>query len=148
MSNEDWMPLHLLALYLDETGKAEELTKDLILGSIDTKASAPLLSLPTMVSSNPVPSTVPWGYRLRDKMADTSAQKEVIQHGLMPIHWAAERGAVSVIRALVANGANVSITDMSGAYPARIAAESIFLKMRTGTADNIINLLVGVGAGF
>jgi ankyrin repeat protein len=147
MTNEDWTPLHVLALYLDETGKAEELAKDLISGGIDTEASAPLLSLPTMLSFDPMPSTVPWGYRLRDKMADTSARKEVIRHGLMPIHWAAERGAVGVIRALVANGANVSITDMSGAYPARIAAESIFLKMRTGTADNIVNILVGAGAG-
>lgn len=148
MTNEDWTPLHVLALYLDETGKAEELAKDLISSGIDMEAPAPLLGLPNMISSNPMLSSVPWGYRLRDKMADTSARNEVIRHGLMPVHWAAERGAVGVIRALLANGANVSITDVSGYYPARIAAESMFLKMRIGTADNIVNLLVGAGAGF
>ncbi|KFY22504.1 hypothetical protein V493_06548 [Pseudogymnoascus sp. VKM F-4281 (FW-2241)] len=70
-------------------------------------------------------SSVPWGFRLRDKMADTSA-RDVIRHGLMPVHWAAERGAVGVIKALLASGANASITDTNGAYPARIAADSIF----------------------
>jgi ankyrin repeat protein len=147
MTNEGWTPLHVLALHFDETGKAEELAKDFILRGIDAEAPAPLLGLPNQVYSNPMRSGVPWGYRLRDKMADTSA-RNIIRHGLMPVHWAAERGAVGVIKALLANGVNVSITDTSGVSPARIAAESIFLKMRTGTASNIIILLVGARAGY
>ncbi|KFY95282.1 hypothetical protein V498_03437 [Pseudogymnoascus sp. VKM F-4517 (FW-2822)] len=138
MTNENWTPLHVLALYIDETSKAEELTKYLISSGIDAEAPAPLLGLL---------SSVPWGYRLRDKIADTSAQKVFIRHDLKPVHWAAERGAVGVIRALLANGVNVSTVDTSGTYPAKIAAESFFLKMRTDIADNIINLLVGTGSG-
>ncbi|KFY35094.1 hypothetical protein V494_06212 [Pseudogymnoascus sp. VKM F-4513 (FW-928)] len=142
MTNEGWTPLHVLALHFDETGKAEELAKDFILRGIDAEAPAPLLGLPNQVYSNPMLSGVPWGYRLRDKMADTSARKEVIRHGLKPVHWAAERGAVGVIRALIANGVNVSTADASGTYPAKIAAESMFLKMRADIANNIVNLLV------
>ncbi|KFY16226.1 hypothetical protein V492_01490 [Pseudogymnoascus sp. VKM F-4246] len=141
-TNENWTPLHVLALHLDETGKAEELAEDLIFRGIDADTPAPLLGLPNTVCLNPTLSGVPWGYRLRDKMADASARNEVIRHGLKPVHWAAERGAVGVIRALIANGVNVSTADASGTYPAKIAAESMFLKMRTDIANNIVNLLV------
>ncbi|KFY67362.1 hypothetical protein V496_01632 [Pseudogymnoascus sp. VKM F-4515 (FW-2607)] len=138
MTNENWTPLHVLALYIDETSKAEELAKYLISSGIDAEAPAPLLGLL---------SSVPWGYRLRDRIADTSARKVFIRHNLKPVHWAAERGAVGVIKALLAHRVNVSTVDPSGTYPAKIAAESFFLKMRTDIADNIINLLVGTGSG-
>ncbi|RYP26125.1 hypothetical protein DL767_008165 [Monosporascus sp. MG133] len=147
MTNEGWTPLHVLALHcdLDVTGKAAELAKHLISRGVDPEARAPLLS---PGNREVVPSLgMPWGYRLRDMMADPSAQRMVIRHDLMPLHWAAERGAVGVIRALLANGVNVSSMDVGGISPARMAAESKFLERRTGLVDSIIDLLVGAGAG-
>ncbi|RYO92561.1 hypothetical protein DL766_002358 [Monosporascus sp. MC13-8B] len=140
-TNEGWTPLHVLALHcdLDVTGKAAELAKHLISRGADPEARAPLLS---PGNRQVVPSLgMPWGYRLRDAMADPSAQRMVIRHDLTPLHWAAERGAVGVIRALLANGVNVSSMDVDGISPARMAAESKFLERRTDLVDTIIDLL-------
>ncbi|RYP82415.1 hypothetical protein DL769_001669 [Monosporascus sp. CRB-8-3] len=148
MTNEGWTPLHVLALYcdLDVTGKAAELAKHLISRGADPEARAPLLS-PGNREVVPLLG-MPWGYRLRDTMADPSAQRMVIRRDLMPLHWAAERGAVGVIRALLANGVNVSLMDVNGISPARLATESKFLERRTDLIDKIIDLLVGAVAGF
>ncbi|RYP70044.1 hypothetical protein DL771_005735 [Monosporascus sp. 5C6A] len=147
-TNEGWTPLHVLALHcdLDVTGKAEELAKHLILRGADPEARAPLLSPDNTVV---VPSLgMPWGYRLRDAMADPSAQRMVIRRDLMPLHWAAERGAVGVIRALLANGVNFSSMELDGISPARMAAESKFLERQTDLVDNIIDLLLAAGSGY
>ena len=58
------------------------------------------------------------------------------------------RSAVGVIRALLANGVDVSSMDVDGAFPARMAAESMNLEGQAGVADNFINLLVGAGGEF
>ncbi|KAL5349116.1 hypothetical protein ACLOAV_005404 [Pseudogymnoascus australis] len=149
-TNEGWTPLHVLALHcdLDETGKAAELAKDLISRGADPEARAPLLSPANRNPSLGVRWGIPWGGRLRDTMGDPSAEGMIIRYDMMPLHWAAERGAVGVIRALLANGVNFSSMDVGGTSPARMAAESMFLKRRTDLVDNIINLLVGAGAGF
>ncbi len=149
-TNEAWTPLHVLALHcdLDVTGKVAEFAKDLISRGADPEALAPLLTPANKVSSSDVPRGMPWGYRLRDTMTDPSVKRMVIRHDMMPLHWAAERGAVGVIRALLANGVNFSSMEVDGTSPARMAAESMFLKKQTDLVDNIINLLVGAGADF
>ncbi|KFY68783.1 hypothetical protein V496_00798 [Pseudogymnoascus sp. VKM F-4515 (FW-2607)] len=142
-TNEGWTPLHVLALHcdLDETGKAAELAKDLISRGADPEARAPLLSPANRNHSLGVRWGIPWGGRLRDTMGDPSAEGMIIRYDMMPLHWAAERGAVGVIRALLAIGVNFSSMDVGGTSPARMAAESMFLKRRTDLVDNIINLL-------
>lgn len=71
-TDEGWTPLHGLALHCDPDvrGKAADLTKDLISHGADPEARAPLLSPD---AKKVVPSLgLPWGYRLRDAMADPS----------------------------------------------------------------------------
>lgn len=148
ITDEGWMPLHVLALHcdLDASGKTAKLAKHLISCGGNPEARAPLLSPGDGVV---VPALgVPWGRRLPAAMADPSAQRMVIRHDLMPLHWAAERGAVGVIRALLASGVNVSSMDVDGISPARMAAESKFLARQTDLVDTIIRLLVmDAGAG-
>lgn len=78
-------------------------------------------------------------------MANPSAWEMAIRHDMTPLHWAAERGAVGVIKALLAKGVDVSSMDVDGALPARMAVESKIMKTQASAADNIINLLVGAG---
>ncbi|KFY67363.1 hypothetical protein V496_01633 [Pseudogymnoascus sp. VKM F-4515 (FW-2607)] len=143
VTNEGWTPLHALALYLDVAGKAEGFAKDLISRGADPEARAPLLgTIGPYVSWG-----MPWGYRLRDMMANPSAWEMAIRHDMTPLHWAAERGAVGVIKALLAKGVDVSSMDVDGALPARMAVESKIMKTQASAANNIINLLVGAGLG-
>ncbi|RYP05240.1 hypothetical protein DL764_003947 [Monosporascus ibericus] len=142
-TNEGWTLLHVLALYcnLDVTGKAEELAKHLI-----SRGADPLLS-PDNREVFPFWG-MPWGYRLRDAMADPSVRCMVIRRDLTPLHWAAECGAVGVIRALLANGVNSSSMELDGISAARMAAESKSLKRRTDVVDIIIDLLLAAGSGY
>ncbi|KFY37054.1 hypothetical protein V495_07416 [Pseudogymnoascus sp. VKM F-4514 (FW-929)] len=151
VTDEGWAPLHVLALYLDVAGKAEEFAKDLISRGVDPEARALLLSPPSIVPRlYYVCWSLPWGYRLRDVMADPPVEKWIVRSNMMPLHWAAERGAVGVIKALLSSGVDVpamdvdgTLVDVDGTSPAKIAAESMFLKKRTESVDNIINLIVG-----
>ncbi|RYP48335.1 hypothetical protein DL768_005754 [Monosporascus sp. mg162] len=116
-TNEGLTPLHVLALHcdLDVTGKVAELAKHLISRGADPEARAPLLS---PGNREAVPSLgMPWGYRLRDAMANPSAQRMVIRRDLMPLHWAAERGAIGVIRALLANGVKCFVNGCGWVLP-------------------------------
>ncbi|KFY01417.1 hypothetical protein O988_02753 [Pseudogymnoascus sp. VKM F-3808] len=151
VTDEGWAPLHVLALYLDVAGKAEEFAKDLISRGVEPEARALLLSPPSIVPRlYYVCWSLPWGYRLRDVMADPPVEKWIVRSNMTPLHWAAERGAIGVIKALLSSGVDVpamdvdgTSVDVDGTSPAKIAAESMFLKERTETADNIINLIVG-----
>ncbi|KAL5317168.1 hypothetical protein ACEPPN_014263 [Leptodophora sp. 'Broadleaf-Isolate-01'] len=151
-TDEGWTPLHGLALHCDPdaSGKAADLTNDLIACGVNPEARACLLS-PTAESVLPSLG-LPWGYRLRGAMVDPSAEKNrmVILPALTPIYWAAQRGALGVIRTLLAHGVDVSSMDVDGISisPARMAAESKFLERQPVLVDNIIGLLLAAGAGF
>lgn len=148
-TNEGLTLLHGLALYRndDVSGRAADFTKNLISRGVNPEARAPLLSPdPKQV----IPSAgLPWGYRFRDTIADPSTQRMVVRPDLTPIYWAAERGALGVIKALLAHGVNVSSTDVvDGMSPARMAAESKFLEGKLELVDTIIELLLAAGSGF
>ncbi|KAH6608263.1 ankyrin repeat [Trichoderma cornu-damae] len=148
VTEEGWTPLHGLALHCDDDvmGRAADLAKDLISRGVDPEARAPLLS---PGAREAVPSlSLPWGYRLRDAMANPATQKTIVRPGLTPLYWAAERGAVGVVRALLAHGVDVSSTGVDGISPTRMAAESKFLKKRPELVDDLIGLLLAAGAGF
>ncbi|KZL81216.1 ankyrin repeat protein [Colletotrichum incanum] len=147
-TDKGWTPLHGLALHCDPdaNGKAADLTNDLIARGVDPEAYARLLSPAAEVA---VPSLgLPWGYRLRGAVVDSSIQRMVIRPALTPLYWAAERGAIGVIRALLAHGVDVSSGDVDGISPARVAAESKFLERQPGILGNLIELLLGAQAGF
>lgn len=147
-TDEGWTPLHGLSLhrYDDVSGKAEDLTKNLISRGVSPEARARLLSPD---SKNTVPLLgLPWGYRLRDTMARPQTKKMIIRPVLTPIYWAAERGAIGVIKALLAHGVDVSLMDEDGISPARMAAESKFLEKQPDLVDKIVELLLAAGAGF
>ncbi|KAL5344787.1 hypothetical protein ACLOAV_010184 [Pseudogymnoascus australis] len=149
VTDEGWTPLHVLALYLDVAGKAEEFAKDLISRGADPEARALLLSPPSSVlRSYYVRRSMPWGYRLRGVMADPPVKKLIVRSNMMPLHWAAERGAVGVIKALLSSGVDVSAMDVDGTSPARMAAESKFLEGKPDLVKDIINLLIDARAGF
>ncbi|KAI0870128.1 ankyrin [Hypoxylon argillaceum] len=142
---EGWTPLHCLALHRDgdRNGLGAELATDLLSRGVDPEARAPLLS-PDGRGSSPEAS-LPWGHRLRGVMTDPSNSHRIIRPNLPPIFWAAERGAVGVISALLAHGVDISpVNDMT---PARMAAESPFLERDQKLAETIIELLLSYGRG-
>ena len=147
-TDEGWTLLHGLTLYCDPdvSSKVAEFTRDLVSRGANMEARARLLSPDAKVV---VPSRgIPWGYRLRDAMADPSALRMVVRPGLTPIYWAAERGAIGVIRTLLAYSVNVSLTDIDRISPTRMAAESKFLERQSELIDDMIKLLLAAGAGF
>lgn len=149
-TDEGWTPLHGLALHCDPdtSGVAADLTNDMIARGVNPEARARLLS---PAADLVVPSLgLPWGYRLRRAMADPSTQRMVIRPALTPLYWAAERGAVGVVRTLLVHGVDVSSVDVDGISisPARMAAESKFLARQPGIVDNLIEILLAAGAGF
>lgn len=100
-----------------------------------------------MAYSDPISSSVPWGLPpVRQDDIYISAER----YSSKPDGSTLDRRSRRCRRhsGTISYCVDVSITDSSRAYPARIAAESMFSEMQTGTADNIINLLVGAGAGF
>ncbi|KFY96880.1 hypothetical protein V498_02391 [Pseudogymnoascus sp. VKM F-4517 (FW-2822)] len=150
VTDEGWTPLHVLALYLDVAGKAEEFAKDLIARGADPEARAPL---PATVGPY-VSWGMPWGYRLRGVMADPPAKKWIVRSNMMPLQWAAERGAVGVTKALLSSGVDVPAMDVDGASvdvdgtpPAEMAAKSKFLEGKPDLVKDIINLLIDARAG-
>jgi ankyrin repeat protein len=147
-TDEGWTPLHALALHCnaDASGKAADLAQDLISRGANPEARAPLLS-PNATTWD-LPFSFPWGYRLREAMADPSPPNIIIRPALTPLFWAAERGAVGVIKTLIAHGVDVSLTDVEGPSPTRMVAESKMLKNQPEIIDNLIELLLAAGAGF
>ncbi|KAI1202452.1 ankyrin [Nemania serpens] len=145
---EGWTPLHGLALHRDSdtNGPAADLANDLISRGADPEAHAPLLSPVGRGYAYAGTRSLPWGSRLRETMADPSSRNMMIRPGLPPVFWAAERGAVGVIGALLAHSVDVSPVD--GMTPARMAAESAFLDRDRKLAEIIIEMLLSAGGGY
>lgn len=80
-------------------------------------------------------------------MANPSTTKRVVGPRLSVLSWAAQRGAVGVVKALLAHGVDVSM-DGGELAPARLAAESQYLRRMPELADRIIKLLLDAVAGF
>ncbi|KAL6818492.1 ankyrin repeat protein [Trichoderma sp. SZMC 28013] len=148
VTEEGLTPLHVLSLHHDNdvNGKMADFTKQLLSCGIDPEARARLLS-PNSRTIAPLLG-FPWGYRARGVMADPPIHNMVIQPALAPLYWAAERGAVGVIKALLAHGVDVSSMDDQGISATRMAAESKFLERQPELVDTIIRLLLAAGAGF
>ncbi|KAK1994858.1 ankyrin repeat protein [Colletotrichum falcatum] len=147
-TDEGWTPLHGLALHCDpdESGEVADLANDLIARGVDPEGLAPLLS---PCANKVVPSLgLPWGYRLRGAIADPSSQEMVIRPSLTALYWAAERGAIGVLKALLAHGVDISSANADDISPTRMAAESKFLQRKPEIVDNLIELLLAAGAGF
>jgi ankyrin repeat protein len=141
-TNEGWTPLHALALYCDtdlRLGQVCELATRLIGSGVDPAARAPLLT--PLDTSDPTRLSAPWGHRVSDAMMNPSAHRMILQPSLTPLHWAAQRGAVGVVRALVAAGVDTSTTDAGGVSAIEMARDSKTFVIRTGAADVIIDLL-------
>ncbi|KAL6816165.1 ankyrin repeat protein [Trichoderma camerunense] len=148
VTEEGLTPLHVLSLHSDSdvNGKMADLTRKLISRGVDPEARARLLSPESKAIA---PSLgLPWGHRIRGVMANPPTHNMVIQPALAPLYWAAERGAVGVIKALLAHGVDVSSMDDQGISATRMAAESKFMKWQPELADTIIKLLLAAGAGF
>lgn len=153
-TDEAWTPLHALALHCDPdtNGQAADLAHDLIACGVDPEARARLIS-PAAEAAAPSLG-LPWGYRLRGVLANPLTERDackiIIRPVLTPLYWAAERGALGVIRTLLAHGVDVSSVDVDGISisPTRMAAESNFLKRQPGLVDSTIELLLAAGAGF
>ncbi|KAH0526596.1 hypothetical protein TsFJ059_009897 [Trichoderma semiorbis] len=147
-SEEGLTPLHVLSLHRDKdvNGKMADLTRKLISRGINPEARARLLS-PDIRTIAPSLG-FPWGYRARGVMADPSTHNMVIQPALAPLYWAAQRGAVGVVKALLAHGVDVSSMDDQGISATRMAANSKFLERQPELVETIIGLLLAAGGGF
>jgi ankyrin repeat protein len=150
VTDEGWTPLHALALNYDDEERSGDIagfTRDLLSRGVDPEARAPLLS--SFERESYGARSVPWGRRLPAAMQDPSALRLMVKPNLAPLYWAAERGAVGVIRGLLSHGVSVSSADESEITPTRLVAESSFLQQgRLKTASVIMNLLLDAGAGF
>ncbi|ETS04595.1 ankyrin [Trichoderma reesei RUT C-30] len=148
VTDEGWTPLHALSLHRD--GDVREtmagFARDLLLRGVNPESCARMLSPDKRTV---VPSLgLPWGHRLRDAMANPSAQRLELLPAMTPLYWAAIRGAVGVVRALVAHGVDVSSMHEDGISPTRMAAESKFLERQSELVEAIVELLLAAGAGF
>ncbi|GAW25290.1 putative ankyrin repeat-containing protein [Rosellinia necatrix] len=141
---EGWTPLHSLHRDCDINSPAADLANDLISRSADPEACAPLLS-PDGRGSVP-DSSLAWGYRLREAIADPSSQRMMVRLDLPPVYWAAERGAVGVIGALLAHG--VDISPVGGMTLTRMAAGSEFLSRDQKLVEIIIEILLSAGGEY
>ena len=114
ITSDGWTPLHALALHMepDLNGLARSLPLELI------SCGAPV--------DSPVPALSP--------KYQTSVMGKVFQNpgaqwqNLPLLHFAAQHGAVGVLRALIKSGANVAKRDKYGQTPVDAAVESEFLK--------------------
>ncbi|KAI9152278.1 Ankyrin-3 [Paramyrothecium foliicola] len=140
---EGWTTLHALALHcdLDRTGRMEGLTTRLIRQGLDPAARATLITR-TSSSTATFYSGIPWGHRLPKATMKTSFTSMVVQRDLTLLHWAAQRGAVGVVKALLAAGVDVTATDAaSGKSAADMAVEVRDDPMLAKAAEEIIKLL-------
>ncbi|KAL7911918.1 ankyrin repeat protein [Trichoderma velutinum] len=148
VTEEGLTPLHVLSLHRDKdvNGKVADFAKQLISCGINPEARARLLS----PDSRTIASFLrfPWGSRVRHAIAHPPTHNMIPQPALAPLYWAAERGAVGVIKALLAHGVDFSSMDDEGISAARMAAESKFLVRQPELVDTIIGLLLAAGGGF
>ncbi|KAH0491176.1 hypothetical protein TgHK011_002618 [Trichoderma gracile] len=148
MTEEGWSPLHALSLHRDGdvSGKVASLASELISRGVSPDSCARMLSPDKRTV---VPSLgLPWGHRLRDAMADPSAQRLELLPDKAPLYWAATRGALGVVRALLTHGVDLSSIDEDDISPTRMAAESRFLERQPELVEEIIALLLAAGAGY
>ncbi|KAM6486056.1 ankyrin repeat protein [Trichoderma sp. SZMC 28011] len=148
VTEEGLTPLHVLSLHRDKdvNGKMADLTRKLISRGVDPEARARLLSRDSKTIAPCL--GLPWGHRIRGVMTDPPTHNMVIQPALAPLYWAAQRGAVGVIKALLAHGVDVSSMDDQGISATRMAANSKFLERQPELVETIIELLLAAGAGF
>lgn len=154
-TDESWTPLHCLALHHghDKEGEAAQLASDFISRGADIEARAPLL-VDEGGSASLASFGIPWGYRVQAAMDGAAAderpprRRQVVKPGLTPLYWAAEHGAVGVVKALLKHGAELSPTDPADITPARTAAESKLLERLPDLVEEIIKLLVSAGGGY
>jgi hypothetical protein len=59
------------------------------------------------------------------------------------LHWSAQRGAVGVVKALLAAGVDTVATDANGLSALGMAHDSKVLTLRAEAADAIVGLLIG-----
>ncbi|KAH7303848.1 ankyrin repeat-containing domain protein [Stachybotrys elegans] len=112
VTDEGWTTLHALALHcdVDALGRIAEMAVQIIGQGVDPEARAPL---PTLHSAQHRQG-MPWGHRLRKAMMDPSVHRLVLQPSLTPLQWAAQHGAVGVVKALLAAGVDATVVDASG----------------------------------
>ena len=71
----------------------------------------------------------------------------VVWPDLPLMHWAAERGAVGVIRALLGRD-NVDLSPVYGMSPTIMAAESISLERHPKLVETIVEMFLSAGGGY
>ena len=115
-THEGWTPLHVLSLHLDaaQDGFAKSLALDLI------KLGAPI--------NPPAPALHPLhkNHAMSQRFRDPPGQWQE----LLLLHWAAQHGAVDVVKALIESGVDVTEEDKYGQTAMEVAAGSDFLKER------------------
>ncbi|RYP28495.1 hypothetical protein DL767_007174 [Monosporascus sp. MG133] len=151
-TSEGWSPLHCLALHYDrgESDEAAQFASDLILRGADVEARAPFL-VEDPKARSPILSRhlrPPWGSRVQGVFRDPSDWHKKIIPDMTPLHWAAQHGALGVVKALLAHGADPSSGSQPGPTPARVAGESTLLERHPELVEEIVELLVGAGGGF
>lgn len=147
VTNEGWTALHCLALHADHDhdGTVAALAQKLVELGANPLARAPLLS----PLNKGWASGLPWGQQLESIMAAPAEAGWFIKPAMQPLMWAAENGALGVIRGLLAlQNHSVLVSDgEKGQYAARMAMESVWLERQEDLREAVLQTFLEAGAG-
>lgn len=106
-------------------------------------------ALGPIIYSRLISSRVPWGYRYHaasenlpsESRCARAQNKWIVSRGFTPLHCAAQRGAVGVIKALLSHGVDTSSLTELGMSASGLALTSMYLKTDKDVSNAVLDLL-------
>lgn len=151
LTAEGWTPLHLAAMHLDryDCNGMGQLAEEIISRGADVQGCVPVA-----IDGDAAVEHERERCRRRRDTPDSLRLRERLQMplsrrpGHTTLHLAAARGAIGVVKALLAHGADLSAMD-GKMTPARAAAESeVLSRGNQDVADAVVQLIVEAGGAF
>jgi ankyrin repeat protein len=141
-TKEGWTPLHCISLYIS-LGQNEQASAAIArFVSLGADINACAIFLTDTGQRNPKPPSYYWGYQLQEMIMEPARFGiAFVRSKYTPLHFAAAKGSVDMVRALLEHGADPSCRDADGNSAAKIATHSWNLHRRPEVRDEIVKLL-------